>query len=374
MIITALLGTMLTTQAQTKEDLEDYDFVVNTYEKNYAAFPTIMDHDYSKEYKKMKTTLRKQLSEGEIALNRAIEEYGYWFFSKFDRHCQISTDITSEYREKLNESIIKEMVKDSVAQYDYLQFLECKVDTDTYYIRIPSCMGDNPTSEWVDSSIQHYSVSGCRNLIFDFRSNKGGNDGLWAPYATLIADHKTESVDKSLFRKTPDNMKFWESRIDENSSDHAKNFLVRCKSSKDEFILWYNTSDAYNSYYSPDKYSVKPEKVALMIDFATASAGEGFVQFAKNCSNKTKVYGKTKTFGAEATGNEMYLPLPHHKEYQIGYPVCVDQSFIDSKLTGTPGIAPDIIVPIPYPRHHTINDTNTIDEWVTWVANDMKKQ
>jgi hypothetical protein len=47
----------------------------------------------------------------------------------------------------------------------------------------------------------------------------------------------------------------------------------------------------------------------------------------------------------------------------------VDSEFFDHDFSSTPGIAPDIIIPLPYATTLTDN----IDEWVLWVAEDLKR-
>ena len=110
--------------------------------------------------------------------------------------------------------------------------------------------------------------------------------------------------------------------------------------------------------------------MAIIVDRGTASAAEDLVLQAKWFSNKTKIYGKESTYGADMTGNCIGTKLPN-SDHRLFYPTCIFQfEFLDHHKFGTVGIVPDRKIDLPYPKQLTDN----IDEWVLWVAADLKKQ
>lgn len=54
----------------------------------------------------------------------------------------------------------------------------------------------------------------------------------------------------------------------------------------------------------------------------------------------------------------------------LSYATAVDSGFFEKDFSsGGLGIAPDVIIPLPFARKLTDN----IDDWVLWVAEDLKK-
>ena len=80
------------------------------------------------------------------------------------------------------------------------------------------------------------------------------------------------------------------------------------------------------------------------------------------------MYGIGNTFGCELTGNCRTEPLPNSK-LGLFYATTVDSGFYEKDFSSEGlGIAPDVIIPFPIARKLTDN----IDEWVQWVAEDLK--
>nr|MCR5535381.1 hypothetical protein [Bacteroidaceae bacterium] len=75
-----------------KKDLEDYDYLVNFVENNYAPFDAIMQKGYKREYKALKKQIRAQLRKGESDLGKAASDYAMWFYRQFDRHIGVMTE------------------------------------------------------------------------------------------------------------------------------------------------------------------------------------------------------------------------------------------------------------------------------------------
>ena len=119
-------------------------------------------------------------------------------------------------------------------------------------------------------------------------------------------------------------------------------------------------------------YEYKPlvRKGAIIVDGNSASAAETPVRFVHNHSKThAKVYGRENTNGCEQTGNYNEVRLPH-SYINMRYPITVDDIFEKLCRDKSPGYKPDVIIPLPYPKKLTDN----IDEWVLWVAKDLKKK
>ena len=111
-------------------------------------------------------------------------------------------------------------------------------------------------------------------------------------------------------------------------------------------------------------------KGAIIIDGYSASAAETPVRFVHNHSKThAKVYGRDNTLGCEQTGNCHEVRLPH-SHITMRYPTTVDDTFEKQCRLRNPGYKPDVIIPLDYPKQLTDN----IDEWVLWVAKDLKKK
>ena len=100
----------------------------------------------------------------------------------------------------------------------------------------------------------------------------------------------------------------------------------------------------------------------------TGSSAESIVKFVKNHSNRAKVYGIGNTNGCNLTGNCRTELLPNSK-LGVFYATTVDSGFYEKDFSEGLGITPDVFIPLPISRKLTDN----IDEWVLWVAEDLKK-
>ena len=370
-IITALLA-LFTLAANAavpdslKKDIEDYDYLVSFVEKNYAPFDAIMQKGYKREYKSLKKQIREQLSKGESDLEKAATDYIIWFYSQFDRHIAVGTTAFDMARANMmNEAIIKldsTILTNSEFEYDPKP-VSCKVDSLTWLIRVPSCSSDY--YEWTINALQQFDESSCENLIIDVRQNNGGNDGVWSGYYDMLYDHPSKpSV--SWFRNTPENLKFWKRAVAsvKTPEEYTRNFIKECESSKKKFLKWGETSGDTGR-----KPTTRIRRAAVLIDFMTASAGESIVDFVKNHSDRAKVYGISNTLGSNLTGNcwdEAVLP---NSKIGLFYATTVDSGFYEKDFSEGIGIVPDVIITLPMARKFIDN----IDEWVLWVAEDLKQ-
>ena len=337
-----------------RRNLEDYDYLVSFVEENYAPFSAIMEKGYEQEYRAMRKQLRQQVIYGEADIEKAAIDYILWFFSRFDRHISVHTETFWKIANTLfpkNIEIIEYAPK----------AVSCKVDSCTWLIRVPSC--DQGLEEQISKAFHQFVESDCKNLIIDVRGNPGGSDGVWNNYYAALYDHPSKPF-ICWFRNTPENLPYWERALETYpTSEYMKRFIERCKSSKKNFEIWVE-KDGDMGLRSTERI----HRAAVLIDWKTGSAAESLVEFVKKHCDRAKVYGICNTNGSDLTGNINLVSLPNSKiEFQ--YPTTVDSDFYDNDFSGTPGISPDIIIPLPYPKILTDN----IDEWVLWVAEDLKR-
>ena len=340
-----------------RRNLEDYDYLVSFVEENYAPFSAIMEKGYEQEYRAMRKQLRQQVINGEADIEKAAIDYVFWFYSRFDRHLAVFTNAFVKTTDTLFPQDI------GIIEYAP-KAVSCKVDSCTWLIRVPTC--DLSYMEWTNYAFQQFVESGCENLIIDVRGNSGGSATIWNNYFIALYDHDGTPI-SSWFRNTPENLKSLEQILERYPSNPAaeriRAFAEKCKSSKKKFELW--TSGIMGKGLQP---TTRINRAAVITDWYTCSAGESFVVFVKECSERAKVYGICNTRGSDITGECGIKALPNSK-IEFLYPTVVISKFYDHDFSTTPGIAPDIIIPLPYPKTLTDN----IDEWVLWVAEDLKR-
>lgn len=350
-----------------KKDLEDYDYLTSFVEQNYAPFDAIMQKGYKREYKALKKQLRKKLSKGEASLERTATDYILWFYSQFDKHISL---VNSELfqmaaQEMAMEKLAKEdttLLTDTEENEYQPRPVSCKVDSLTWLIRVPSC--DPDFYDGTVNALEQFLASDCVNLIIDVRGNGGGYDDVWKGYYDLLYDHpyKPESI---WFRNTPKNLLHKKEILEQNpSSTWHRQFIEKCEASKKKFMKQWETDGSLNT-----QPSARIKRAAILVDIMTASAAESLAQYVKKYSNRAKVYGLGNTYGCELTGNCRTELLPNSR-FGVFYATTVDSGFFEKDFsTEGLGIPPDVIIPLPFPRKLTDN----IDDWVLWVAEDLKK-
>lgn len=348
-----------------KRDLEDYDYLVSFVEENYAPFDAIMQKGYKREYKALKKQIRKQLCEGDKDLEQAATDYVLWFYTRFDRHILLESETFHMAEANLaQDAIVKSdsTLLTNPGSFEYAPMpVSCKVDSLTWLIRVPSC--EQNFHEGAIKALQQFLASDCENLIIDIRGNGGGSDAVWEQYYDLLYDH-TYKREIKWFRNTPKNLLFWKNLLEQQPSSANANYLIeKSEASRDNFVKQGESDDG-----STRQTSTRIKRAAVLIDFMTASAAESLAEFVKKHSHRAKVYGIGNTFGCELTGNCRTEPLPNSK-LGLFYATTVDSGFYEKDFTSEGlGIAPDILITLPIARKLTYN----IDEWVLWVAEDLK--
>ena len=364
-LLLSLFVTLIVSNARALEpdsiskNVSDLDSLIQMVETNYTGFPIIMQKGYGDDYQKMKAEISQNLSAGKIGIQQAVCEYCYWFFSQFDGHvyvdCQLFFD---QYFAKCHIRYAK--------LFEYApQPVSCKVNDNTWLIRVPSCTGQNPTYQWLKDAAQAYLQSGCDHLIIDVRGNTGGGDAIWEPIFPLLYDHQPSSPEYTFFRNTPKNLSFYQRILNDNPDDEVAKWLVdNCRKSQEEMVKIEDDEDSVENF----PISPLPKKAAIVIDKNTASSAETLIRFAKMCCDmtRTKVYGKENTWGAQYSGNIIGTPLPNSQIW-VYYPTCVSSLFLQGESNGSSGLAPDVHIDLPYPKKLTDN----CDEWILWIANQL---
>ena len=353
-------------QSLTRQQmLEDYDYLVSFVEENYAPFDAIMQKGYKREYKALKKRLRKQLCKGEADLERAATDYVIWFYSQFDTHIYLGEEAFQRAVANINfETMTKAdstLLTDSEENFEYEpKPASCKVDSLTWLIRVTSCEPD--FYDGTVNALQQFMESDCENLIIDIRSNGGGSDNVWKKYYDLLYDHPSKP-EISWHRNTPKNLLYWKDILKlQPSSPWNLQLIETCETSKKKFV---KLGESDNNRQPTSRI----KRAAVLIDLLTGSAAESIVKFVKKHSDRCKVYGICNTNGCDLTGNCRTEPLPNSK-LGVFYATSIDSGFYEKDFSSEGlGIPPDVIITLPFPRKLTDN----IDEWVLWVAEEMKK-
>ena len=301
-------------------------------------------------------------------LEKAATDYAIWFYRQFDRHIGVMTEAFGMAQgNNINEAFLKMDSTLATLGPDDVKYapkpISCKVDSLTWLIRVPSCHPD--FRERTINALQQFDESNCVNLIIDVRGNDGGGDTVWHGYYDMLYDHPGKPS-ASWFRNTPENLKRWQYIVESGQSDdeYNRNFIKECESSKKKFVKWGETSSDTGR-----KPTTRIRRAAVLIDCMTASAGESIVDFVKNHSDRAKVYGKCNTIGCNLTGNCWDKVVLPNSKIGVWYATTVDSGFYEKDFSEGVGIVPDVIIPLSMPRKLTDN----IDEWVLWVAEEMKK-
>lgn len=337
--------------------LADFDSVIRLAEYDYALFKFKVTDKNRKEYTRFKKGLRDDVKKGRRNASDAVACFVAWFK---DAHFFI------EYMNENNDhdTVYNKMIIDYSKRIDKYapQYTHKKVDDDTYLIRFSTCMDSRADAE---KAIGEYLDSGCKNLIIDIRGNGGGSDYEIMPFVNLLGT-KDGKFDASIFRNTLNNI---ESRLNlfriQNVLDRVQNFVKfyeKCRSTDSEYVEW-----AEASTHRIDSVFPLPEKAAIIIDNNVLSAAEDLLYYVEQTSNRTKRYGKENTGGAADSGNCACMMFEKYG-FLVAYPTTYNSRLDEGWEFDKSGIAPHIQIPIPYPKTLTDN----IDEWVLWVAKDLK--
>ena len=359
LIITILLTIAISANGQeTKKDkaislsLKDYEGAVYEVENNYAGFSSKTSSPVKlEEYLKLKEKLHKDILNGREGADAVGELYG-WFG---DYHLRTALAEHGKYRKTRKEYV---STTEGMREYNP-QAIAQKVDSETFLIRFPSCEGD-PSLEWVNESIEAYKKSQCKYLIIDIRGNGGGQDTYYKPYLKLLYDR--ESLSKGVeIRNSKDNISYVKTQVER--LPWLQEVVSNAENSNEDFIpLVEDHIIKYDTIYS------LPIKAAIIIDSNVASSGEQMILDIKGCSSRTMIYGKGNTLGCLDYSNIRRVDM-RGCGITTYVPMTRSSRLPDNGIDET-GIAPDVRISLPLPKILT----NNIDEWVLWVAKDLKNK
>lgn len=341
-----------------RQAYETFDFAIDVNERSNAIFPILMRCGFENEYNSLKDSLLSQLLQGNISADEAVGRYIFWFHKNFDRHTGCSSDFFWKLR---SEEMID--YNNLIPQYSP-QPVGCKVDDETYLLRLPSCRGENPSWNWMSEKEKEFKQSGCKYLILDLRGNTGGGDAISLLFTRFMCDCSAMNDDQDYFRVSYENNRELKKYCNNDPNNFHNRVMSEAVLAEDgSYLKWSSTSKGQN------QHTPLVRKGAIIIDNNSASAAETPVRYVRNYSKKhAKVYGRENTMGCEETGNCNEIRLPNSQIY-MRFPMTVESTFEKWCKKKTPGYAPDITIPLPYPEQLTDN----IDSWVLWVAKDLKK-
>lgn len=337
---------------------ETFDFAIDATERNNAIFPVLMRNGYADEYNAMKDSLFARMMRAEISADEAVSRYIYWFYKDFDRH----TSCSASFFRKLQSETLVDYSK-HIAKYAP-EPVGCKVNTDTYLLRLPSCNGVVPTWEWLNKKADEFKQSGCKYLILDLRGNGGGSDHYSELFTKFFGSTGLKREERSYIRNSFENRKVLKMWCDEmDNVDHIKSVYAEALRADEGSLITWSHLEAGTERYEP-----LVRKGAIIVDNMSASAGESPVHFVHSHNGcRAKVYGKERTMGCEQSGNCIPIRLPH-SNIVLNCPMTVPDTFETACKDRDPGHNPDVIIPLPYPEQLTDN----IDSWVLWVAKKMR--
>jgi hypothetical protein len=337
---------------------ETFDFAIDATERNNAIFPVLMRNGYADEYNAMKDSLFARMMRAEISADEAVSRYIYWFYKDFDRHTNCNAPFFRKLQSETLVDYSKHMTKYAPEP------VGCKVNDDTYLLRLPSCMGALPTWEWLNKKADEFKQSGCKYLILDLRGNGGGSDHYSELFTKFFGSTGLKREERSYIRNSFENRKVLKMWCDEmDNVDHIKSVYAEALRADEGSLITWSLLEAGTDVYEP-----LVRKGAIIVDNMSASAGEspvGFVHSHNGC--RAKVYGKERTMGCEQSGNCIPIRLPN-SNIVLNCPMTVPDTFEVACKDRNPGHKPDVIIPLPYPEQLTDN----IDSWVLWVAKKMR--
>ena len=300
--------------------IDDFDFVVDTIEKNYAGFPSKVTKSSLDAYEFLKTSLRESylhtedLKKQEEVLNEFLS-----FFS--DKHISIQSN--GETQEETSGSEQKPTFE--------------KIDEDTVLIRIPSFLPENYDD--IDSLIQehHELLTEAPNLVIDLRGNGGGSDACFNPLLPYVCPEALNIVGADV-RATQGNIEYLQELANlhdfpEESLNQIRTLTALMAQNLGGFVEMVPTQDI-----ELEEVFKKPEKVAICIDRNCASSTEQFLIFALQ-SPKVTLFGEN-TAGCIDFSNLVPAQTPS-KNWTIYYPISRSKRIPLNQIDGH-GIEPHV--------------------------------
>lgn len=278
----------------------DFDFVVDAIEKNYAGFPSKLNDPRLNEYVSIKTSLRDTFLGTEDPREREnlLKEF-LAFFN--DKHISIHAK---------GRTVGEAGATEQKPSFE-------RIDSDTVLICIPSFLPEN--YEAINQLIQeqHEVLVSTINLVIDLRGNGGGSDECFNPLLPYVCPQSIEVVGVDV-RATLDNIEYLSDLT--TVHDFPEEALLQIKS------LTALMSESLGSFVEmvPTQtvelanVFAKPQKVAICVDKGCASSTEQFLIFAVQ-SPKVILFGEN-TAGCIDFSNVVSAPTPSNN-WTLSYPI-----------------------------------------------------
>jgi len=239
-------------------------------------------------------------------------------------------------------------------------FIAMYFDEKTFFLRIPT-FANNTANELVT---KHWDEIMSRpNLIIDIRYNGGGSDGYYRELEKIIYTKPYEIIGVEYYAVN-DNIKFFEDAIEKGEIPKERikwcqDLIDAMKENTGSFVRHpYSTGN--NSTVKRNTVYSMPRNVGIIINQGNASSAEQFLLSAKE-SDKVILFGNRNTAGVLDYSNVIRIPFPSNN-YQLGCPTTRSKRIPDNPFDNI-GIAPDVIIPLPYAKQFT----DKLDDWVYFV-------
>lgn len=336
-------------------NLECYEFGINEIEKNYAGFEFKVTDENRSEYERIKQEYRDSIAMGMMYGPVGVTEMCCYMQ---DFHLGCSFRMWSNrfplHWPTYNQEMQKYEPK-PVAQ---------QIDDETFLLRFPTCMGDDAYVKWTWEAVDQYRKSGCTHLVLDIRGNGGGADWQYYPILKLIYQKagKTHGI---MLRNSPDNRDRW------RQYDPDSEWICALIDSAEVHAAepWFAVGDEFETREVEQVDPRRPLKTAILIDRRVGSSGEQLLLDVRSVAPDVRFYGRDNSLGCIDISNCTVVQLPHVPN-SMQIPMSISRRVINGEhLIDGIGIEPDIRIDLPLPDSLTDN----VDEWVRWVADDLRK-
>ena len=318
---------------------QEFNFLVNKIENDYAGFQDKVNNKNIESYKLFTENIRIQSRKTNSFLRcTIILEQWLKYFN--DKHLSLEIDKN-------------------------IYFTYKRFDSTALLLRIPSFSWHN--KEIIDSLVlkNKAQITSTPILIIDLRGNSGGTDYSYLELLPLIYanPYVTKGVE---WWASQGNIEFFETavstgNIKKGKEDETKIFLDSLKKHLNTFVQ-IEKSDTIRR----DTIYQFPQLVGIIVDDYCASSCEQFVLSAKN-SSKSIIFG-TRTLGVLDYSNVVPEKLLT-QGLKIRYPMTRSTRLPEQPIDNI-GIVPDIEINLPI----NLNIKSEIDDWIIFVNDYLKKK
>jgi len=337
-IFTLLLSTISAT-GQSCNCLENFDFLKEKIENDYAGFNDKVNELTKTRYENLTNYYRdKALETNTTKRCELLMEEWLKFFQ--DKHLSISVELNIYWTFKA-------------------------IDSNALLFRIPDFSWSSKTI--IDSLIRtNYDlITNTPILIIDLRGNGGGIDYSFMELLPFLYTHPYESKGVEWFA-SKGNIKHFEDaqkngNIRKGYEQDTQDHIRIMKENQNSFV-----SIEDNEIFKLDSVLPYPQLIGLIVNDFCASSCEEFVLMAKN-SSKTIVFG-TNTLGVLDYSNTVPLSLPM-KGMSLRYPMTRSQRLPENPIDNI-GIEPDVRIDLP----DNLDLKSNIDEWVLFVKQYLENE